>query len=898
MGRCYRDVVIGTLRRRRWTSLAAWVCTVVAAMAIQTSVAGANHGRPHFAGPFFSQQVTFGFERPIGMATAPSGEIFIVDDLGVVWSSLGGGAIATPIFDLSDHVNLIQDRGLISVAVDKNYALNRFIYLAYTFEDRTEAELDDEPSLANLPKTQRLVRVTVPVMSPDEPIQLEPEDSDGKPENDEHVVLGAYSSNPAKPGVPFSTSKACAQPSNLVSGDWSVANATDCIPSDSHEHTIDSVRVDPLDGTLWVSVGDGASGGSTLDPNSWRSQRAESYSGKLLHVGTDGMGLEGHPFCPAEGDLTKVCTKVYAKGFRNPFRFFLRPAPDGRPAVADAGWSTREELDLAEAGKNYGWPCREGIVPTPTWSERSECTALSPASFTDPVYDYPWFDGGAILGGVSYAGTSGPNDYPAEFKGAIFFSDFVTEQVQYLRLNEAGTGVAPGYPKVFADDLMAVDWATAANGDLMYVDIGFGVSGQAQVRQISFDAGNAPPEAIASADKTYGLAPLEVKFDASKSNDPDGDTLSFAWDLDGDGELDDSTSITPKWTYSGSDNVEVTLRVDDGNGHQAFDTILLFPDDRPPVPGFTGGPTTYRGGEPIGLTGSATDPDESLGAGDLSWNVKLDHAGTHIHPITSSKGVASVNFTTDTVHDAPSTYIVELTATDSRGLGTTTTRVLTPITRRVRIDSSPGGAPIAYGGTQRVAPYETDSTVGLVATLSAAPSFTQAGSLFEFQGWSDGGAAAHNIVVPDHDVALTAAYRLSSGGDGPDQATPDRVGPLIGFDAKHGLVRRGSLLRGSAEDPSGVRQVKIALRSTRKRAGRCLWWSRQRGDFAARPSSCAKPAFMLAQLKGSGERVNWVLPLGGRLPAGSYLLVFRTVDGAGNVGSGPKGSSPVSLRVK
>lgn len=867
------------------------------------SAAGAGAAvPPTFSGPFFSQQTTFGFEQPIGMATAPDGRIFVTDDKGIVWTSTGGGAKAKPIFDLSTHVNSVQDRGLVSVAVDKAYALNRRIYLAYTFENRTKGELEATPSLAELPKTERLVWVTVPsemeLAALAEPIELTPED--------EHVVLGGYSSDAGHPGVPFSTSHACPQPSDLVAGSWSTENETDCIPDDSVEHTIDSVRVDPGDGTLWVSIGDGSGGDASLDPDSWRSQRVESYSGKLLHVSTSGEGLPGHPFCPADEDLTDVCTKVYAKGFRNPFRFFLRPGADGRPTVADAGWSTREELDLAEKGKNYGWPCREGKVATPTWSGRSECVALSSLeTLAEPVYDYPNLTGGAILGGISYSGTGGANDYPAEYKNAIFISDFVTNEVKYLRFDEAGTAVEPGYPKVFADNLMAVDWATAPNGDLMYVDIGFGPSEQAQVRQISFDSDNAPPEAVATADKKFGAmvaGQFKVKFDASKSTDPDGDPLTYEWDLDGDGETDDSTSQKPEWAYDEEENVEVTLRVKDGHGHESITTLEVYPGDEPPTPELDSGPNTYTDGEPIEFTGGASDSEDgALSQSALSWNVKLNHGGTHIHPITQKSGVGSVNFTTVTDHDAPSTYIVELTATDSRGLTATVTRVLTPLTKLVRIDSSPEGAPIGYGALQQIAPYEKQSTIGLDLTLSAASAFSQGGVIYEFAGWSDGGERTHDLVVPAHDLSLKAIYRSSvaeTGGGGGSQARPIDTSPAsLAFSSKRGLVNlRKALLRGTASDPSGLRQVQVALRQASKRDG-CRWWQQRKGAFPFAARSCDHPAYMSAKLKGSGEKVSWALPLGGRLQEGRYLLFFRSVDGAGNVGAGPTGSKPVALRV-
>jgi PKD repeat protein len=528
----------------------------------------------------------------------------------------------------------------------------------------------------------------------------------------------------------------------------------------------------------------------------------------------------------------------------------------------------------------------------------------SKETFAEPVYDYHPSGGGAILGGITYTGSGAKTDYPAEYRGAIFITDLITSQLQYLRLNEAGTAVEPGYPKVLAEEVMAVDWAPAPNGDLMYVDIGFGEENIAQIRRVSFDSENAPPEASISTDKAYGSLPLKVKFDASKSSDPNGNELSYAWDFDEDGKTD-STSKKPERTFEKSVNTNVTLTVEDGKGGEDTKSIEIFAGDaHAPEPTFDSGPTTYEDGEPIAIAGSATDQDQGpLGNAGLFWNVKLNHAGTHIHPITEKGGIGSVQFTTDTAHDAPSFYEVELTATDSRGLATTIMRNLTPVTKLVRIDSSPEGAPITYGGVAQTAPYEKQSTIGLNTTLSTAPSFSQSGSEYEFESWSDGGLRIHDLVVPNHDVSLTASYRKAGagggGGGGGSGNEIDEAAPHLAFSAGKGLSggRRQSL-RGTADDPSGVDKVQVALRQTRKPGGRCRWWSQKKGAFPKGTASCARPAYMAAQLKGGGGRFSWSLPLNGHLPKGRYLLFFRTEDGAGNVGAGPDGSKPVSLVVK
>ena len=79
---------------------------------------------------------------------------------------------------------------------------------------------------------------------------------------------------------------------------------------------------------------------------------------------------------------------------------------------------------------------------------------------------------------------------------------------------------------------------------------------------------NQPPTAVATGAPLTGAAPLAVTFDGSGSSDPDpGDTLTYAWDLDGDGQFDDSTGAQPSWTYASAGTIAVRLQTSDGHGH-------------------------------------------------------------------------------------------------------------------------------------------------------------------------------------------------------------------------------------------------------------------------------------------------------------------------------------------
>ncbi len=69
-----------------------------------------------------------------------------------------------------------------------------------------------------------------------------------------------------------------------------------------------------------------------------------------------------------------------------------------------------------------------------------------------------------------------------------------------------------------------------------------------------------------TAKPSSGELPLTVSFDASASNDPDGEIVAYEWDLDGDGRFDDAEGVTFEHEFTQEGSFEVTLRVTDNNG--------------------------------------------------------------------------------------------------------------------------------------------------------------------------------------------------------------------------------------------------------------------------------------------------------------------------------------------
>ncbi len=84
---------------------------------------------------------------------------------------------------------------------------------------------------------------------------------------------------------------------------------------------------------------------------------------------------------------------------------------------------------------------------------------------------------------------------------------------------------------------------------------------------------NNPPVASASANVAGGIAPLAVTFSSAGSSDPDGTTLTYAWNF-GDGSAV-STAANPSHTYSSSGVYSAVLTVSDGTNNVSATPIAI-----------------------------------------------------------------------------------------------------------------------------------------------------------------------------------------------------------------------------------------------------------------------------------------------------------------------------------
>ena len=137
---------------------------------------------------------------------------------------------------------------------------------------------------------------------------------------------------------------------------------------------------------------------------------------------------------------------MFARGFRNPFRFGIDPTL-GLPVTGEVGYNNYEEVDVVQRGGNYGWPCWEAGHPTPGYSALPGCAGVPN---TTPLVEYPHGSGpnqgDSAVGGIVYTG----NSYPDSYRGAFFFGDYVSQQIWTVHYDDKGNLVTgPETPPVF-----------------------------------------------------------------------------------------------------------------------------------------------------------------------------------------------------------------------------------------------------------------------------------------------------------------------------------------------------------------------------------------------------------------------------------------------------------------
>ncbi len=266
---------------------------------------------------------------------------------------------------------------------------------------------------------------------------------------------------------------------------------------------------------------------------------------------------------------------------------------------------------------------------------------------------------------------------------------------------------------------------------------------------------NQPPVSDAGGPYTVpeGTA---LTLDGTGSYDPNGDALSYAWDLDGDGNTDDSTDMNPTWTYMDNGTYTVTLTVSDSLLDDTTTTVVEV-TDLSPTAAFTWYPEPQEEGTAVSFTDASTSSPDAIVA--WSWNFGGEGSSSEQNP--------SFTFADD------GTYTVTLTVTDEDGSESS-------VSHNVTITDKAPTAAFSYLPTS---PLEGSP----VQFTDASTSFPDTIVAWE---WDFGDGDIDSGLMPSHTYANDGDYTVIltvEDDDGSTSTTSQTItiedrGPTAGFD--------------------------------------------------------------------------------------------------------------------
>jgi glucose/arabinose dehydrogenase len=482
-----------------------------------------------------------------------------------------------------------------------------------------------------------------------------------------------------------------------------------------------------LDGKLYVAVGDNAS-------NS-HPQNLDTYHGKMLRINKDGSAPTDNPFYSTTASEQRK--RVWSYGLRNPYTFSIQPVT-GKIFVNDVGQGTAEEINYASVGgRNFGWPTAEGNSTNP--------------NFTNPVYAY--LHSGAQPTGCAITGGTFFNPqfttYPGSYIGKYFFQDYCSNWIYSIDISGASN------PTLFGSNVggSAVALTTGPDGNLYYLSRGAGAlykitSTNATVPVIVQQPQSATIAEGAATNLTVianGTNPLTYQW--YKNDFPIVGATAASFTIA-------STALTDAGTY------KVMVSNQAGQVTSNAVSLTVTPNTKPvatiltPVENIL-----YVAGTNISFSGTGTDAEDNLDAGDYSWQINFHH-DTHVHDGVPISGISSGVFT---IPDEGETlanvwYRFILSVTDSKGAVGKDSVDVYPKKSMLSFTTEPTGLTILLDGQPKLTPFEVESVEGIKRGIGVELEQILDGASYVFMQWQHGGTITQVIATPEADVTYTAVF--------------------------------------------------------------------------------------------------------------------------------------------
>jgi glucose/arabinose dehydrogenase len=310
-----------------------------------------------------------------------SGRIFIVQQSGQILIYQSGALLPTPFLDISSMIINGGERGLLGLSFPPDYANRGYFFVNYT-------RAGDGATVIS-----RFYRSLA--------------DADIADPTSEEIIL--------------------------------------VVPQPYSNHNGGHLAFDPVEGYLYIGLGDGGSAGDPLG----NAQNPTSLLGKMLRIDVLSTSLpitpsptpspyqlhfplasvhrlspyivpETNPYVGVEG----YREEIWALGLRNPWRFSF-DAETYDLYIADVGQGTREEINFqlhsSSGGENYGWNVMEGSI-----CYNSPTCDIS--GLVLPVMDYDHSLGCSVTGGYVYRGST-----ITDLQGIYLFGDYCSGRIWGLR---------------------------------------------------------------------------------------------------------------------------------------------------------------------------------------------------------------------------------------------------------------------------------------------------------------------------------------------------------------------------------------------------------------------------------------------------------------------------------
>ncbi len=741
---------------------------------------------------------------------APSGQIFVGRKSGLVQRYDGpGDATPTTIINLENAVYDQWDHGLIGMALDPAFTTEGYLYVLYSYNRLPGGGAvprwggggagDQCPSPPGVDvdgclTTARVSRfyINAAGSAGGENVVLQNGSDGGWCEQFPSHSVGSLAFGPD--GALFVSS---GEGAHFYEADWGQKGGT--LPTSSNPVVPKNPCGDPPGGVGGSMTAPSSEGGA-LRAQSVRSTVVDNYQpwgGSILRINpATGAAMPNNPLV---GNGIAADDRIVATGLRNPWRFTLKPGTN-EIWTGDVGWNTYEEIDRfafdpsQKVVGNFGWPCYEGPQMGWGFTGFDLCTRLyadaqgngesavgSGGSRTKLLAaKLSWRHDEALdsqCTSTSSAAAAGAflssGVWPGDLQGAFVFGDYSRRCIWAMKAPSNGGEPDAGNIETLVTNTSVLDMQTGPSGDLYFVDLDGGLYRVAPV------SSNLPPTASFTATPPSGSLPLTVSFDASSSSDPNGDALTYSWDLDGNGSFGDATGATASRTYNSYAQVNVGLRVSDPSGATADMRKVVYAGNAAPVIGSitTSASTGWVVGQ--GVLFSASVTDDVFAPLTYEWEVILHHCSryvttdchTHSGAVNGLPNAASGGFTVPD-HDYPTRIELRLTARDAQGASDTESVMLEPRVANLAVTSSPSGIQMNVAGENLTTPFTLPMLAGTRVQVLAPQTTNVGGFLATLREWT--GSALNGdgtVTVGVGGVSLNAVYDVIS-------ANPPDVGPV------------------------------------------------------------------------------------------------------------------------